>query len=106
MRLSELKKVGFEAVASSLKTEHWGKPAVQFGALGFGHGSPVALNQKHLESIVDDLIQVFGDVQAGTKLVYGRTYVIPNCPRYKERMSDEAAERFREHLKNDFGTTE
>lgn len=105
MRLSELKKVGFEAVASSLQAEHWSRPAVQFGALGFGYGSPVALNQKQMESIIDDFIQVFGDVQAGTQLVYGITYIIPNCPRYKERMSDAAAERFRERL-IDFGTRE
>lgn len=105
MALSELKKVGFETLAEKLNTEWMGNKCVYFGQRRVASGSPVAVSQEHFECIIDDFIHDWGDVQVGTELSLGRTYLIPNCPRYKAQFTEEKSEQFRNYLSNEFGTT-
>ena len=106
MKLSELKRVGFEATASTLKTKWMGNPCVNFGSLFLGTGNPIALNSETFGKIIGDYIRIYGDVQAGTEYKLGSVYVTPNCPKYKEAMSPKKAEEFREYLNNQLKTTE
>ena len=104
MKLSELKKVGFDAVASSLKTNWYGKKSVNFGPLGKFDGSPIALDQKQLESTLDDFIKRYGDVQTGIQYGFNnQPSVIPNCPRYKQDVYWESEKDFK-YINETFGT--
>jgi hypothetical protein len=106
MKLSELKRVGFEATASTLKTTWMGRPCVKFGSISYGSGAPHTLDQDQFARAIGDLIERYGDVQVGTEHILDTVYLVPNCPRYKEAMSPRKAEEFREYLNNQLKTTE
>ena len=104
MKLSELKRIGFDATAKVLKTKWFGgRPCVQFGAIALGAPSPIALDQEQFEQYIDRFIKRFGDVQAGTSHELGKVRVVPRCAEYEMQFSPEKVEEMRNEFRK-FGT--